>query len=92
VASVKNIKLYGTNYDVEDGTARTTATQANVLANTANNTANSANKLANTANNTANSANKLATTNKADIASAKQEIPVITYVSESSTIEITKGV
>lgn len=71
MASVKNIKLYGTNYDVEDGTARTTATQAN---------------------NTANSANKLATTNKADIASAKQEIPVITYVSESSTIEITKGV
>lgn len=78
MASVKNIKLYGTNYDVEDGTARTTATQANVLANTANKTANSA--------------NKLATTNKADIASAKEEIPVITYVSESSTIEITKGV
>ena len=60
MATIKKIRVGVTNYDIEDATARSNASNAQNTANSANSTANSANSTANSANSTANSANSTA--------------------------------
>ena len=60
MATIKKVRVGVTNYDIEDATARSNASNAQNTANSANSTANSALNTAKSANSTANSANSTA--------------------------------
>ena len=98
MADVSVINLYGTNYNIKDATARstaqsanTTATQAKELATSANSTATQAKELATSANSTATEANATATQNKEDITTIRTELIEMSYSSSNETIMVTRG-
>lgn len=78
MADVSKINLYGTEYDIKDNTARTSATEAKTAAVTAQNEANEATKKANA--------------NSANITKLSTEGIVIAYESKNESINVTKGI
>lgn len=78
MADFKQIEINGTSYTVKDETARTAAE--------------SATETADTANRNASAAAEKATTNETNISSLAGESLVAKYLTETETIQFTKGI
>lgn len=77
--------LYGTEIKVKDEVAQAVANRASTTAATANANATAAKS-------SADSANEKATQTETNLTTTKNEIPVITFSSATSTITIKKGI
>lgn len=75
MANVNGIEVSGTTYNIEDETARNTATQASQTATTANQTATTASQTATQAEQTATTASQTASENLTRIINIEQVIP-----------------
>ena len=94
MATIKKVRVGVTNYDIEDATARSNASNAQNTANSANSTANSANSTANSALNTANSKANITNTINAPwlrsvISDTDSSITVVTASIHETNIGIT---
>lgn len=85
MADVSKISLYGTNYDIKDSSARSSAASASSEAKSAAQTAS-------TAKTTADSALSNSETNTANISKLASSSIAVEYTAETETIEITKGI
>lgn len=92
MADFKAITIDGTDYTVKDETARTQSSQAQSTANAAQTAAEQAQSAAEQAQTTAEQALSKATTNESNITTLVGESLAVSYVAESESIQITKGI
>lgn len=90
MADVSIIQIDGTDYNIKDSTARTSAGNALTRANESMETANTAKTLAGTAQTTANSAQEKANANSTAIANLESKTLSVSYANEKITF--TEGV